>query len=163
MFSVFWKSLFSLLLAVLLVVNLAYAFNIVQNVFSFAPTSIVDYSDKYLGIWDFIEFVTNEGLESSSILSGFQYVINQLSDFVQDRFTGAVWLGSNFEWWDYLLNVVSYFILPFVILINTGIYLCYMIVIAVYICLQILRFMSGGYYSTMPSYTYNVQNLALFI
>lgn len=151
MARIFLQSLLSLLITILLITNLAMTFNIVNSIFSFAPP--LDWSDKYVGLSTFIDYFRGTDWQYNS-LNSFNSYINSCNAYLTGVLNGSALVRTSFGFLDFIINFFQYLTVPFMLFFNMVLYVAYVLLVAFWFLINTIRFMSGGYYSTLPQDAY---------
>lgn len=176
MLSVFWKTLFTSMLFMLMWINIAFAFNVL-NIMN--PTNVLpDPTNYYFGVSSFIEQF-KAYFSDNSMLLGFQDFLNRFGRMIGyyyqtyvRGFQGMI-AGQNPIWEIitllFALVLFTNQVVPMLCMILMGVfYIIYLICFAFEIVLFVIAFFGGAFATPLPStdwweYTPTITNLAIIV
>lgn len=159
MFKVWYKSIFSLFIILILFLNLAYFTNLLNLISN--PSYNHNYSSSYFGFTSIYDFFTGGFIEDNSFLTGYyQWISQQLNSYnlllyknwVDFSNSGGVYDIATFftavgNFFGSIGAILGYLTMPLV-------YSIYLICLIVWILLKFLLLMNGTYWTQMPQFTY---------
>lgn len=160
MFTIFWKSVFTSFLLIILGFNLCFFFDNGGQVFQLGVG--IDYSDKYFGFTSLVNFFQT-GFNSSDIgsIKILHNFLSMVSEDVKRNLYGN-WFsfaqsGGIYDLQSFFLaigyffaNIFSFFEMLFYVLCM----ILYVIQVIVWIIAKVLLLTTGGFFNYAPPYTY---------
>lgn len=162
MYSLFWKSLFTSISMLLLVTNIAFAFNLVNVV---NPSSLdLDYSQYYFGVSSFVDsFESFFG--NNPFLNGYYDFLMRFGNAISKIYTFYYNLTNSLPkllgWKPQIVEIISGVIalvlfasnaIPLLLMLIMGLlYIVYVIMFAFQVLMFIISFFGGAFATPLPS------------